>query len=49
MTATVRTSATVLSLIDLPHPVLWFINGYIGSFFDRGPLCGWLALLQSLV
>jgi Flp pilus assembly protein TadB len=25
---------------------LWFISPeYIGSFFDRGPLCGWIAVV----
>jgi tight adherence protein B len=46
MTATVRTSATVLSLIPVFLTLaLWFISPeYIGTFFDRGPLCGWLAV-----
>jgi tight adherence protein B len=46
MTATVRTSATVLSLIPVFLTLaLWFISPeYIGTFFDRGPLCGWLAI-----
>jgi tight adherence protein B len=46
MTAQVRTSGTVLSLIPVFLTLaLWFISPeYIGSFFDRGPLCGWLAV-----
>jgi tight adherence protein B len=46
MTAQVRTSGTVLSLIPVFLAVaLWFVSPeYIGSFFDRGPLCGWLAV-----
>jgi tight adherence protein B len=47
MTAQVRTSATVLSLIPVFLTVaLWFVSPeYIGSFFDRGPLCGWIAVV----
>jgi len=47
MTAQVRTSATVLSLIPVFLTIaLWFVSPeYIGSFFDRGPLCGWLAIV----
>jgi tight adherence protein B len=46
LTASVRTSGTVLSLIPVFLSVaLWFVSPeYIGSFFDRGPLCGWLAV-----
>lgn len=46
MTAQVRTSGTVLSLIPVILAVaLWFVSPeYIGSFFDRGPLCGWAAV-----
>lgn len=46
MTAQVRTSGIVLSLIPVFLTLaLWFISPeYIGSFFDRGPLCGWLAV-----
>src|SRR5215213_2872963 len=46
MTAQVRTSGTVLSLIPVfLTAALWFISPeYIGSFFDRGPLCGWAAV-----
>src|SRR5215216_536090 len=46
MTAQVRTSATVLSLIPVfLTAALWFISPeYISSFFDRGPLCGWAAV-----
>jgi tight adherence protein B len=47
MTAQVRTSATVLSLIPVFLTLaLWFISPeYIASFFDRGPLCGWSAVV----
>ena len=47
MTATVRTSATVLSLIPVfLTGALWFISPeYLASFFDRGPFCGWLAIV----
>jgi tight adherence protein B len=47
MTAQVRTSATVLSLIPVFLTIaLWFVSPeYISSFFDRGPLCGWLAVV----
>jgi tight adherence protein B len=50
MTAQVRTSATVLSLIPVFLTIaLWFISPeYIGSFFDRGPLCGWLAVVTVI-
>jgi tight adherence protein B len=46
MTAQVRTSGIVLSLIPVFLTMaLWFISPeYIGSFFDRGPLCGWAAV-----
>jgi tight adherence protein B len=46
MTANVRTSGAVLSLIPVFLSLaLWFVSPeYIGSFFDRGPLCGWLAI-----
>src|ERR1041385_4505054 len=47
MTAQVRASAIVLSLIPVFLTVaLWFISPeYIGSFFSKGPLCGWLAII----
>jgi tight adherence protein B len=47
MTAQVRTSGIVLSLIPVFLTLaLWFISPeYIGSFFDRGPLCGWGAVV----
>lgn len=47
MTATVRTSATVLSLIPVFLTIaLWFVSPeYLMSFFDRGPFCGWLAIV----
>jgi tight adherence protein B len=50
MTAQVRTSASVLSLIPVFLTLaLWFISPeYIGSFFDRGPLCGWLAVVTVI-
>ena len=46
MTAQVRTSGIVLSLIPVFLSIaLWYISPeYIGSFFDRGPVCGWLAV-----
>jgi tight adherence protein B len=46
MTAQVRTSATVLSMIPVfLTAALWFVSPeYISSFFDRGPLCGWAAV-----
>lgn len=46
MTAQVRTSGMILSLIPVFLTVaLWFVSPeYIGSFFDRGPLCGWSAV-----
>jgi tight adherence protein B len=46
MTASVRTSGAVLSLIPVFLSIaLWFVSPeYIGSFFARGPLCGWLAV-----
>src|SRR5215216_4883155 len=47
MTANVRTSGAVLSMIPVFLSLaLWFVSPeYIGSFFDRGPLCGWLAVV----
>ena len=46
MTANVRTSGAVLSLIPVFLTLaLWFVSPeYIGSFFARGPLCGWIAV-----
>jgi tight adherence protein B len=46
MTAQVRTSGMVLSLIPVFLTIaLWFVSPeYISSFFDRGPVCGWLAV-----
>jgi tight adherence protein B len=46
MTAQVRTSATILSMIPLFLTIaLWFIApDYIGYFFARGPACGWAAV-----
>ncbi len=46
MTASVRTSGTVLSLIPVFLTLaLWFVSPeYIGSFFSRGPVCGWTAV-----
>lgn len=46
MTAQVRQSGMVLSLIPVFLTMaLWFVSPeYIGSFFDRGPFCGWLAV-----
>jgi tight adherence protein B len=47
MTATVRTSATVLSMIPVFLTIaLWFVSPeYLASFFDQGPFCGWLAII----
>jgi tight adherence protein B len=47
MTAQVRSSGIVLSLIPVFLTLaLWFISPeYIGSFFDRGPVCGWIAVV----
>jgi tight adherence protein B len=47
MTAQVRSSGIVLSLIPVFLTLaLWFISPeYIGSFFSKGPLCGWLAII----
>jgi tight adherence protein B len=46
MTANVRTSGIVLSLIPVFLSLaLWFVSPeYIGSFFARGPVCGWSAV-----
>jgi tight adherence protein B len=46
MTANVRTSGMVLSLIPVFLTLaLWFVSPeYIGSFFARGPVCGWSAV-----
>jgi tight adherence protein B len=46
MTAQVRTSGSVLALLPVFLAIaLWFISPeYIGSFFDNGPFCGWLAV-----
>jgi len=46
MTSQVRTSGAILSMIPVfLSMALWFISPeYIGSFFDRGPTCGWLAV-----
>lgn len=46
MTANVRTSGAVLSLIPVFLTLaLWFVSPeYIGSFFSRGPVCGWTAV-----
>lgn len=51
MTAQVRSSGTVLSLIPVFLTVaLWFISPeYIGSFFDRGPLCGGIAVATVVI
>jgi tight adherence protein B len=51
MTAQVRTSGTVLSLIPVFLTLaLWFISPeYIGSFFDRGPICGGLAVATVVI
>lgn len=46
MTAQVRSSGIVLSMIPVFLTIaLWFISPeYIGSFFDQGPVCGWIAV-----
>ncbi|HMB25431.1 MAG TPA: type II secretion system F family protein, partial [Anaerolineales bacterium] len=46
MTANVRTSATILSMIPVFLTLaLWYISPeYIGSFFDYGATCGWIAV-----
>ena len=46
MTANVRTSGMVLALIPVFLTLaLWFVSPeYIGSFFARGPVCGWSAV-----
>jgi len=46
MTSSVRASGTVLAMIPLFLTLaLWFVSPeYIGSFFSRGPVCGWLAV-----
>ena len=46
MTAQVRMSGLVLALIPVILAVaLWFISpDYIGGFFSRGPVCGWIAI-----
>ncbi len=46
MTAQVRTSGIVLSMIPIFLTLaLWFVSPeYIGSFFARGPVCGWSAV-----
>ena len=46
MTSQVRTSGTAMALIPIFLTVfLWFLNPeYMGSFFDKGPLCGFGAL-----
>jgi tight adherence protein B len=46
MTASVRTSGAILSMIPVFLSLaLWFVSPeYIGSFFARGPLCGWMAV-----
>jgi tight adherence protein B len=47
MTPQVRSSGIVLSLIPVFLTLaLWFVSPeYIGSFFDRGPVCGWIAVV----
>ena len=51
MTAQVRSSGIVLSLIPVFLTLaLWFISPeYIGSFFDRGPFCGWMSVGTIIV
>jgi len=51
MSSQVRTSGTVLALIPVFLTLaLWFVSPeYIGSFFDRGPLCGWAAVVTIVI
>jgi Flp pilus assembly protein TadB len=46
MTSQVRTSGTAMALIPVFLTIfLWFLNPeYMGSFFAKGPLCGFGAL-----
>jgi tight adherence protein B len=46
MTASVRSSGTILAMIPVFLTLaLWFVSPeYIGSFFSRGPVCGWLSV-----
>jgi tight adherence protein B len=46
MTSQVRTSGTAMALIPIFLTIfLWFLNPeYMGSFFDKGPWCGFGAL-----
>ena len=46
MTSQVRTSGLILSLIPVfLSAALWFVSPeYIGTFFARGPVCGWSAV-----
>lgn len=51
MTAQVRTSGTVLALIPVGLTLmLWLINKeYLLSFFDNGPICGWIAIAVIVI
>jgi tight adherence protein B len=51
LTAQVRASGTLLSIVPLVLAViLWFLNPeYLMSFFDRGPVCGWTAIVVIVV
>jgi len=50
MTAQVRTSGTILSLVPIFLTlILWFLNPkYLMSFFDAGPVCGAVAVITVL-
>ena len=50
MTAQVRTSGTILSLVPVFLTlILWFLNPeYLMSFFDAGPVCGTVAVIVVL-
>jgi tight adherence protein B len=50
MTAQVRTSGTILSLVPIFLTlILWFLNPkYLMSFFDAGPICGAVAVITVL-
>jgi tight adherence protein B len=51
LTAQVRASGTLLALIPVALAlILWFLNPeYLMSFFDRGPVCGWSAIVLIIV
>lgn len=51
MTAQVRTSGTILSLVPVFLTLLlWFLNPkYLMTFFDAGPICGAVAVIVVLI